>query len=114
MNAARAAAADGAVVDVGPVDGIPLGEGRAFVVGRRTVAVFRPRTGGLFAIDGHCPHRGGPLAEGIVGGETVVCPLHAWKIDLRTGRCQGGTGSVETYSAFEVAGRIVVRIGEPA
>ena len=65
-------------------DSIPLREGRAVRVAEREIAVFN--LGDRFlAVDNECPHRGGPLADGIVSGAAVVCPLHAWKIDLETG-----------------------------
>jgi hypothetical protein len=51
---------------LGPMDQIPVGEGRAFAVGEKQVAVFRPRGGGLHAVRAICPHRGGPLADGLI------------------------------------------------
>ncbi len=93
-------------LDLCEVTAIPLGQGRAFVVGGRTVAVFRQRDGAVFAIDNACPHRGGPLVEGIAGGGHVICPLHGWKIDLRSGRCNAEDRGVRTY-AVEVIGERV-------
>jgi nitrite reductase (NADH) small subunit len=87
-----------------------LGEGRAFVVKETTIAVFRQRNGRLFATDNTCPHRGGPLADGIVGGGKVICPFHAWKFDLETGRCVGEDAIVRTYAVREVNGRIVLEL----
>jgi nitrite reductase/ring-hydroxylating ferredoxin subunit len=58
------------------MDQIPVGEGRAFAVGDEQVAVFRPRGGGLHALQAVCPHRGGPLADGLIDAAQVVCPLH--------------------------------------
>jgi len=72
---------------LGPVDLIPLGEGRTFDLGDEQVAVFRTRDGKVFATQSACPHGGGPLADGIVGGSTVVCPLHARKFELSSGAC---------------------------
>ncbi len=97
-------------IDLGPVGFIPPGEGRAFVVKDKTIAVFRQRDSRLFATDNACPHRGGPLADGIAGGGKVICPFHAWKIDLETGRCQGEDVTVRTYPVREVGGRIVVEL----
>jgi nitrite reductase (NADH) small subunit len=97
-------------VDLGPVDFIPLGEGRAYVVAGRTIAVFRQRDGQLFASDNECPHRGGPLADGIVGAGKVICPLHTWKFDLATGRCLGEEVTIRTYLVREVNGHIVMEI----
>ena len=63
---------------------IPLREGRAVKIAGRDIAVFN--LGDRFlAVDNRCPHQGGPLADGIISGTTVVCPLHAWKIDLECG-----------------------------
>lgn len=49
------------------------------------IAVFRTSDDQVFAIKNACPHRGGPLSEGIVHGNTVTCPLHNWKINLESG-----------------------------
>src|SRR5690348_6307114 len=65
-------------------ENIPLREGRAVRVGNRDIAVFN--LGGRFlAVENRCPHQAGPLADGIISGNTVVCPLHAWKVDLECG-----------------------------
>ena len=65
-------------------DNIPPREGRAVIVGEREIAIFN--LGDRFlAVDNRCPHRGGPLCDGIVAGVSVVCPLHAWKVSLETG-----------------------------
>ena len=100
------------VVDLAAVDDIPLGQGRAYVVGERTLAVFRQRDGRVLAVDNRCPHRGGPLAEGIVGDGKVICPMHGWKIDLATGRCLGESANVSAYDAQQVGDRIVVFLPE--
>ena len=64
---------------------VPLGEGRVFMAGDRSIAVFRARDGGVHATDPYCPHRQGPLADGLVGAGTVTCPFHGYRFDLRTG-----------------------------
>lgn len=66
-------------------DDIPAREGRVAIVGDRAIAIFNTGDGRFFAVENRCPHRGGPLADGIVAGDTVVCPLHAWKVNLQTG-----------------------------
>lgn len=84
--------------DLGPAWAIPPGEGRVYEVEGTPVAVFRTRAGELFASQARCPHRGGPLADGIVGGGTVVCPLHAFRFDLATGAALGDAcASLVTY-----------------
>jgi nitrite reductase (NADH) small subunit len=71
-------------IRIGSVHAVPPREGRVVVVGGREIALFN--LGDRFlAVDNRCPHKGGPLADGIVSGASVVCPLHAWKIDLDTG-----------------------------
>ena len=65
-------------------DNIPLREGRAVLVGGREIAIFN--LGDRFvATENRCPHKGGPLCDGIVSGTSVVCPLHAWKVNVETG-----------------------------
>jgi nitrite reductase (NADH) small subunit len=98
-------------VMLGPISAIPVGEGRTFQLGTNRIAVFRTRGEGVFATQAECPHRGGPLADGLLGGHVLVCPLHAWKFDLRTGETPGGACGVKTYPVrVDAAGRIVVRI----
>jgi nitrite reductase (NADH) small subunit len=89
----------GPTVDLGPIDQVPVGEGRVFDVAGRAVAVFRLRSGAVAATSAVCPHRGGPLADGIVGGEVVICPLHQRKYDLETGACLSGDDAVAVYGA---------------
>lgn len=88
---------------------IPLREGRAVQVGNREIAIFN--LGDRFlAVDNRCPHRGGPLADGIVSGTTVVCPLHAWKLSLETGKGVVGasvSGCIETFDT-RVEGDVVL------
>ncbi|MDY3559271.1 Rieske 2Fe-2S domain-containing protein [Gemmata sp. JC673] len=69
------------------LDDLPTGLGRAFEVGGRSLAVFRGREGEVFAVDGKCPHKGGPLADGMLIGSQIVCPLHAFRFDGRSGAC---------------------------
>jgi nitrite reductase (NADH) small subunit len=88
---------------------IPLREGRAVRVGSRDIAIFN--LGDRFhAVENRCPHKGGPLADGIVSGTSVVCPLHAWKMCLETGKGVNGPSAsscVETF-AIRVEGGIVM------
>ena len=68
-----------------------------------TIAVFRTVDDQVFAIEDHCPHRGGPLSQGIVHGGCVTCPLHNWVIALETGEAQGADeGAVTTYPPSSV------------
>lgn len=71
--------------NLGHIDLIPVGEGRVFMAGAAMVAIFRTRSGKLFATQAHCPHKAGPLADGIVDEKTLICPLHSNKFDIETG-----------------------------
>lgn len=82
---------------LGVVSQIPPGEGRNFSAGERRVAVFHTRDGGLFATQALCPHRQGPLADGLLGRSTLVCPLHEWQFDLCSGRALSGTCDITVY-----------------
>ncbi len=95
---------------------IPMREGREVAIGNRSVAVFH--LGDKFlAVDNRCPHRGGPLADGIVSGESVVCPLHGWKIDLQNGSVQRPAETpacVKTFATKVEAGMLLLEISELA
>ena len=71
-------------VDVGSADSIPEGGRRVVFTPREAVVVFR-RGDQYFALKNACPHRAEPLHTGSLEGETVTCPGHAWKINIRTG-----------------------------
>jgi nitrite reductase (NADH) small subunit len=87
-----------ATYNLGPVALIPLGEGRLFDAGGVTIAVFRTRAGRVYATEPWCPHRGGPLADGIVASDRVLCPLHGYAFELATGRAiHHECGSIKTY-----------------
>lgn len=95
---------------LGPVTAIPVGEGRAFAVGGRQIAVFRLRDGGLRALDAVCPHAGGPLADGQIDHAKVICPLHGYTFSFTNGSCLGGDFTVRTHPIREEHGEIVVDI----
>ena len=99
-------------VRVTACENIPPREGRAALVGDREIAIFN--LGERFlALDNRCPHEGGPLCDGIIAGTAVVCPLHAWKIDLETGtvgRPASERACVPTYATRIEAGVVVVEV----
>ena len=78
---------------------IPQGEGRIFKIGEKEVAIFHSRNGNIYATQPRCPHREGPLVDGLMGGTTLVCPLHAWKFDLSSGEALFGACGLKTYPA---------------
>ena len=78
---------------------IPAGEGRNFALGELRIAVFHSRDGSVFATQADCPHRGGPLADGLTDGDTVVCPLHDRVYSLRTGAGIAADCGIRIYPA---------------
>jgi len=97
------------VIDVGALDDVPPLGARKIRTARGCVAVFRAEGDRVFALDDRCPHKGGPLSDGIVHGTSVTCPLHAWVISLETGLAQGAdAGAVATIPCRVEAGRILV------
>ncbi len=69
------------------------GRGRMVEIDGKCLAIFRLATGGVFALDNACPHREGPLACGDLRDTTIYCPVHAWPVDLTTGRCRDVPGA---------------------
>ncbi len=75
------------------------------------IAVFRTATDDIHAVRDKCPHRGGPLSQGIVHGGLVTCPLHSWKIDLATGEAVlPDKGCARTYATKVEDGRVFLRL----
>ena len=103
-------------ITLGSVEDIPVGEGRTYAVEGRQIAVFRLRDGSLRALDAVCPHRGGPLADGLTDAQVVVCPLHNFTYDLQTGsEVANGGAAVSTYPVHaDATGTIHLRIGATA
>jgi nitrite reductase (NADH) small subunit len=77
-------------IEIGRLDDIPLRGARRVERGPGipAIAVFRTADDQVFALEDRCPHKGGPLSEGIVQGHAVACPLHNWVIELASGRAQ--------------------------
>ncbi len=71
--------------EIGSLDEIPRQGARVVRCASGDIAVFRTLDDEVFALRDCCPHRGGPLSQGMVHGRKVTCPLHDWKIDLDTG-----------------------------
>jgi nitrite reductase (NADH) small subunit len=107
LDAAGAIATDW--LRIGWAADVPVLEGRSVEVEGRRIAVFR-LPDGWAAIDHGCPHRGGPLSDGIVADRCVTCPLHNQRFSLQTGARQDGDGeSVRTYEIRERDGRLELR-----
>jgi nitrite reductase (NADH) small subunit len=94
---------------IGRIGDVPLLEGRSVTVAGRRVAVFRTEQG-HHAIDATCPHRAGPLADGLVADACVTCPLHGWRFDLRSGAALGNHPGVAVHEVLERDGALWLRL----
>ena len=91
---------------------IPRRGARCVATPEGKIAVFRTQDDQVFAIDDHCPHKGGPLSQGIVHGTAVTCPLHNWVISLETGKALGADeGAVRTIPVQDRGRASVHRAG---
>ncbi|MBL0925892.1 MAG: nitrite reductase small subunit NirD [Sphingomonadaceae bacterium] len=97
-------------LDIGPVDQLPaLGARTLPVQGGEEIAIFRTANGSVYALINKCPHKQGPLSQGIVHDTTVTCPLHNWRINLKTGEALGDDkGCVPTIPVKIDGGRILI------
>lgn len=96
-------------LDIGALEDIPPQGARVVKTAQGCVAVFRAADDQVFATGDRCPHKGGPLSEGIVHGTSVTCPLHGWVFSLETGLAQGAdNGFVATYPIRVEAGRLLL------
>ena len=97
-------------LDIGPASQIEPGSARTLsVLGGEELAVFRTVRGEVYALVNKCPHKQGPLSQGIVHGDSVTCPLHTYRLSQRTGEALGeDRGCVPTIPLRIDAGRILV------
>ena len=96
-------------LDVGPLAALAERGARVVRVGGLRIAVFRTSDLRVFALRDECPHRGGPLSQGIVHGDCVTCPLHDWVINLSTGQATGADeGATLTYPVRVEEGRVLI------
>lgn len=97
-------------IEVAKISELPVGRVRVCSVGERRIALCHT-TNGFFAMDNTCPHRGGPLGEGDIIGNELVCPWHLWSFDVATGMCGGNPTLVVNTHEVKVEGdRVLVRI----
>ena len=98
-------------VRLGPLEQIPVGEGRAFGVDGQQVAIFRLRSGAVHAVSAVCPHKGGPIADGQIDGSIVLCPLHMNAFELSTGCSTTGQEPLTSWQVeVDDAGEIVLHV----
>jgi nitrite reductase (NADH) small subunit len=93
-------------------ENIPPRQGRSVTLGGAELAIFNI-DGRFLTIDNQCPHKGGPLCDGIISGTTVVCPLHGWRFDLESGVAARASlpTCVATYPTRVEDGIILVNVG---
>ena len=97
-------------LDIGWLNEIPVRGSRTVTLpGQGEIAVFRTGDDRVFALVNRCPHKGGPLAQGIVHGHSVACPLHNWQIALATGEAEGSDkGCTPTLPVKVSGGRVLL------
>lgn len=96
-------------IDIGALSAIPIQGARLVKTPKGCIAVFRTSHDEAFALEDRCPHKDGPLSQGIVHGRSVTCPLHNWVINLETGAAEGADkGQVATVRLKVDNGRILL------
>jgi nitrite reductase (NADH) small subunit len=100
-------------VFIGTTTDLPEKLGKTVTIGNKEIAVFKLENGKIRAIENRCPHKGGVLAEGIVSGEYVFCPMHDWKISVIDGNVQApDEGCVQSYPVEVIDNQVFILIRE--
>jgi len=94
-------------IEVGQVEDIPVLGSRLVNTQKGQIALFRAKDGAVFALHNRCPHRNGPLSEGIVHDHKVTCPLHNWVIDLESGHAQAPDNGCTPTVPVKIEGKAV-------
>ena len=104
-------------IEIASLEDIPKLGARVVKTDTVEIAVFRTASDEVFAVRDACPHKGGPLSQGIVHGSSVTCPLHNWKIDLASGEALGpDEGCANVFPAKVEGGKVFLglKAGEVA
>ena len=97
--------------EISKLEDIPRLGSRILKTDTMNIALFRTATDEVFAIRDECPHKHGPLSQGIVHGSSVTCPLHNWKIDLASGEALGpDEGCTNTFETKIEDGRVFLAL----
>jgi len=100
--------------DIGALEDIPRLGARCVKTPAGDIAIFRTARDSVFALRDKCPHKNGPLSQGIVHGESVTCPLHGWVISLRTGAAEGPDVGCTPHFAVKIEnGRVLLAVSAP-
>jgi nitrite reductase (NADH) small subunit len=98
-------------IEVVELDHIPVLGSRLIKTRTKSIAVFRSTDNQVFAINDACPHKKGPLSQGIMHGTTVTCPLHNWKLNLASGEVLApDQGCANTYPVKIVEGKVYLQL----
>ena len=96
-------------IAIGSTNDVPMRGARCVATPEGRIAIFRTVENRFFAIEDRCPHKGGPLSQGIVHGAAVTCPLHNWVVSLETGKALGADhGSVRTVPLRVEEGQLFI------
>ena len=97
-------------IEIARASELPVGRAKSIRIGNRSIALYHTPKG-FFASDNTCPHRGGPLSEGDIIGDEIVCPWHLWGFNLHTGVCDGNRDiSIVTHEVKVEDDRVLVRL----
>ena len=97
-------------IEIVALEDIPVLGSRVVNINNLTIAVFRNSDDHVFALNDECPHKKGPLSQGIVHGTSVTCPLHNWKIDLVSGEALGADkGCTHAYTTKTEHGKVYLK-----
>jgi len=98
-------------IEVCALDAIPPSQARTVKAGENIIAVFRLTDDRVKAVENRCPHKQGPLAEGIISGDDILCPLHNWRIHLEDGQVAApDEGCVKTYPVKVENGQVFLSL----
>ena len=89
MNVLAPLTSSNQLTDIGSIHDVPARGARRFIYKDTKIAIFRDQNNHFYALEDSCPHKQGPLSQGIVHDECVTCPLHNWVISLKTGEVKG-------------------------
>lgn len=100
-------------VRIGTLSDIPVRGSRKLEINDVSIALFRSFDDRVFALEDACPHKKGPLSQGIVHDGCVTCPLHNWVISLESGKAQGADeGQTRTFSVSIQEDEILINLAE--
>jgi len=98
-------------IEVTPLDSIPVLGSRVIETSTVNIAIFKGKDNTIYAIKDACPHKNGPLSQGIMHGDSVTCPLHNWKISLTSGKALGvDEGCTNVYETKVEDGMVFLKI----